>query len=172
MIIGKDRPRDNADERDELVPIKLIELHRGIAWRQRECRITDHEFGSLECPGDFHRTEMIKLSLRFGIPALVLLVDLNYAAVAQDKLRIAGALAGTWENSFSELGQNAGFFKKRGLVLETGVCAAARPPRSSRALEHRRRRPSPRRAHSRPGRWRPNPRSRFPHHSASPPRPW
>jgi NitT/TauT family transport system substrate-binding protein len=27
-------------------------------------------------------------------------------------------LAGTWENSFSELGQNAGFFKKHGLVLE------------------------------------------------------
>jgi NitT/TauT family transport system substrate-binding protein len=119
MIIGKDRPRDSADERDELVPIQLIELHRGIAWRPLECRITDHEFGSLECPGDFHRrTEMIKLSLRFGIPALVLLVDLNCAAIAQDKLRIAGGLAGTWENSFSELGQNAGFFKKRGLVLE------------------------------------------------------
>jgi NMT1/THI5 like len=33
-------------------------------------------------------------------------------------LRIAGGLAGTWENSFSELGQNAGFFKKHGLVLE------------------------------------------------------
>jgi NitT/TauT family transport system substrate-binding protein len=62
--------------------------------------------------------EMIKLSLRFGIPAFVLLVDLNCAAVAQDKLRIAGGLAGTWENSFSELGQNAGFFKKHGLVLE------------------------------------------------------
>jgi two-component system, cell cycle response regulator DivK len=62
--------------------------------------------------------EMIKLSLRFGMPAFVLLVDLNCAAVAQDKLRIAGGLAGTWENSFSELGQNAGFFKKHGLVLE------------------------------------------------------
>src|SRR5207248_10602796 len=51
-------------------------------------------------------------------PAFVLLVHLNCAAVAQDKLRIAGGLAGTWENSFSELGQNAGFFKKHGLVLE------------------------------------------------------
>jgi NitT/TauT family transport system substrate-binding protein len=27
-------------------------------------------------------------------------------------------LAGTWENSFSELGQNAGFFKKHGLALQ------------------------------------------------------
>jgi NitT/TauT family transport system substrate-binding protein len=61
---------------------------------------------------------MIKFSLRLGMPAFVLLVGLNCAAVAQDKLRIAGGLAGTWENSFSELGQNAGLFKKRGLVLE------------------------------------------------------
>src|SRR5258707_3109603 len=61
---------------------------------------------------------MIRLSLRLGMAAFVLLVDLNCAAVAQDKLRIAGGLAGTWENSFSELGQNASFFKKHGLVLE------------------------------------------------------
>src|SRR5262249_8133196 len=96
-ICGK-RPRDShaAEERDKLAPIQLIELHRGIAWGR----------------------EMIKLSLRLGMPAFVLLVDLNCAAVAQDKLRIAGGLAGTWENSFSELGQNAGFFKKHGLVLE------------------------------------------------------
>jgi len=57
---------------------------------------------------------MIKLSLRFAMPAFAFLVGLNCAAVAQDKLRIAGGLAGTWENSFSELGQNAGFFKKHG----------------------------------------------------------
>src|SRR5262245_724985 len=61
---------------------------------------------------------MIKLSLGFAMPAFALLVGLNCAAVAQDKLRIAGGLTGTWENSFSELGQNAGFFKKHGLVLE------------------------------------------------------
>src|SRR5262249_24792794 len=60
---------------------------------------------------------MIGLSLRLGMAAFVLLVDLNCAAVAQDQLRIAGGLAGTWENSFS-LGQNAGFFKKHVLVLE------------------------------------------------------
>src|SRR5258707_6188624 len=62
---------------------------------------------------------MTKLSLRLGMPAFVLLVGLNCAAVAQDKLRIAAGLAGAWENSFSELGENAGFFKKHGLVLET-----------------------------------------------------
>ena len=56
--------------------------------------------------------------LRFAMLTLVLLAGLNSAAVAQDKLRIAAGLAGTWENSFSELGQNAGFFKKYGLVLE------------------------------------------------------
>ena len=48
---------------------------------------------------------MIRLSLRFAMPAFALLVGLNCAAVAQDKLRIAGGLAGTWENSFSELGK-------------------------------------------------------------------
>jgi NitT/TauT family transport system substrate-binding protein len=37
---------------------------------------------------------------------------------AQDSLHIAAGLAGTWENSFSELGQNAGFFKKHGLTLD------------------------------------------------------
>jgi NitT/TauT family transport system substrate-binding protein len=37
---------------------------------------------------------------------------------AQDKLRIAAGLAGTWENSFSELGQNSGFFRKHGLALD------------------------------------------------------
>src|SRR6516162_9550323 len=55
---------------------------------------------------------MIKFSLRLGMPAFVLLVGLNCAAVAQDKLRIAGGLAGTWENSFSELGQNAGLLQE------------------------------------------------------------
>src|SRR5437588_6791973 len=61
---------------------------------------------------------MIKRSLSFATPVFALLAGLNCAAVAQDKLRIAAGLAGTWENSFSELGQNAGFFKKHGLVLE------------------------------------------------------
>ncbi len=57
-------------------------------------------------------------SLRPGMLAILLLVSLNSLAVAQDRLRVAAGLAGTWENSFSELGQNAGFFKKHGLVLD------------------------------------------------------
>src|SRR5713101_4650832 len=61
---------------------------------------------------------MSRRNLTIGISALVLLVGLSSAVVAQDRLRIAAGLAGTWENSFSELGQNAGFFKKRGLVLD------------------------------------------------------
>src|SRR4030081_3145231 len=61
---------------------------------------------------------MSRRSLMIGISALVLLVGLSSAVVAQDRLRIAAGLAGTWENSFSELGQNAGFFKKHGLELE------------------------------------------------------
>jgi NitT/TauT family transport system substrate-binding protein len=61
---------------------------------------------------------MSRLNLTIGISACVLFAGLSSAAVAQDKLRIAAGLAGTWENSFSELGQNAGFFKKHGLVLD------------------------------------------------------
>src|SRR5437763_15061114 len=61
---------------------------------------------------------MIKPSLRLAMPVFALLVGVNCAAVAQDKLRVAAGLAGTWENSFSELGQNAGFFKKHGIELE------------------------------------------------------
>jgi NitT/TauT family transport system substrate-binding protein len=52
------------------------------------------------------------------LSAALLVVGSCSAALAQDKLRIAGGLAGTWENSFSELGQNAGFFKKHGLILD------------------------------------------------------
>jgi NitT/TauT family transport system substrate-binding protein len=56
---------------------------------------------------------------RWSLPSVcALVIGLNSGAAAQDKLRIAGGLAGTWENSFSELGQNAGFFKKHGLELD------------------------------------------------------
>jgi NitT/TauT family transport system substrate-binding protein len=57
-------------------------------------------------------------NLLCAIFALLLLAGSGSAALAQDTLRIAAGLAGTWENSFSELGQNAGFFKKHGLALE------------------------------------------------------
>lgn len=61
---------------------------------------------------------MSRPNLTIGISAIVILVGLSSAVGAQERLRIAGGLAGTWENSFSELGQNAGFFKKHGLVLD------------------------------------------------------
>src|SRR5258708_14002100 len=61
---------------------------------------------------------MSRRNLRLGMLAFAILVGSSCAAVAQDRLRIAAGLAGTWENSFSELGQNAGFFKKHGLELE------------------------------------------------------
>ena len=81
---------------------------------------------------------MIKPSLRFAMPVFALLVGLNCGAVAQDKLRIAGGLAGTWENSFSELGQNAGFFKKHGLVLEIFYTQGAGETQQARNLRQRR----------------------------------
>jgi hypothetical protein len=54
---------------------------------------------------------MSRLNARLAFAALACFVGFNCDAFAQDKLRVAAGLAGTWENSFSELGQNAGFFK-------------------------------------------------------------
>ena len=49
-----------------------------------------------------------------------LLAVLSFATVAraEDTLRLAIGQRGNWENSVSELGQDAGFFKKHGLVLD------------------------------------------------------
>src|SRR5262245_26059344 len=63
-------------------------------------------------------TQMRRTNLTIALSASILLAGLSQAAIAQDKLRIASGLKGTWENSFSELGQNAGFFKKHGIELE------------------------------------------------------
>lgn len=49
------------------------------------------------------------------LPALLLGVG---PARAEDTLKLAIGQRGNWENAVSELGQNAGFFKKRGLTLE------------------------------------------------------
>src|SRR6185312_17300566 len=40
------------------------------------------------------------------------------SAMAQDILKLAIGQRGNWENAAPELGQKAGFFKKRGLTLE------------------------------------------------------
>ncbi|MBX9741456.1 MAG: ABC transporter substrate-binding protein [Beijerinckiaceae bacterium] len=50
--------------------------------------------------------------------ALGVLVSASAGAMAQDKLKVAVGQRGVYENSISELGQNAGFFKKHGLELE------------------------------------------------------
>jgi NitT/TauT family transport system substrate-binding protein len=52
------------------------------------------------------------------LTAAVLLGCLTAAAHAQDALKIAVGQRGGWEQCVSELGQNAGFFKKHGLVLD------------------------------------------------------
>jgi NitT/TauT family transport system substrate-binding protein len=49
-----------------------------------------------------------------SIPLLLL----TSAALAEDQLKLAVGARGNWETAASELGQNAGFFKKRGLALE------------------------------------------------------
>src|SRR5258708_36484255 len=61
---------------------------------------------------------MSRLLLRRGLAATLSLVLLHATAAAEDALKIAVGQRGGWEQCVSELGQNAGFFKKHGLVLE------------------------------------------------------
>ena len=53
-----------------------------------------------------------------GLTAALSLILLHSAAAAEDALKIAIGQRGGWEQCVSELGQNAGIFKKHGLVLE------------------------------------------------------
>jgi NitT/TauT family transport system substrate-binding protein len=50
--------------------------------------------------------------------ALVALMAVVSVAIAEDTLKLAIGQRGNWENACPELGQKAGFFKKRGLTLE------------------------------------------------------
>jgi NitT/TauT family transport system substrate-binding protein len=54
--------------------------------------------------------------IRVALATALLLA--SSAAFAEDQLKLAIGARGNWETAASELGQNAGFFKKRGLVLE------------------------------------------------------
>jgi NitT/TauT family transport system substrate-binding protein len=56
--------------------------------------------------------------LRPSLAAVLCLLFLHCAAGAQDALKIAIGQRGGWEQCVSELGQNAGIFKKHGLALE------------------------------------------------------
>ena len=55
---------------------------------------------------------------RLGWLALAALLAFASAAMADDTLKLAIGQRGNWENAAPELGQKAGFFKKRGLTLE------------------------------------------------------
>ena len=57
-------------------------------------------------------------NIRIAAIATLALVAQFTSACAQDKLKVAVGQRGVWENSVSELGQDAGIFKKHGLSLE------------------------------------------------------
>lgn len=60
-----------------------------------------------------HPRRRVAMGLAAGLAAWLLAP----AARAEDTLKLAIGQRGNWENSVSELGQDAGFFKKHGLVL-------------------------------------------------------
>ena len=55
---------------------------------------------------------------RAGLAAVLSILISAGTASAQDKLKLAVGQRGNWDTSVSELGQQAGIFKKRGLELE------------------------------------------------------
>src|SRR5580700_8587259 len=57
---------------------------------------------------------------RIGATAVVLFACIlcSAAARADDQIKIAVGARGNWETAAAELGQNGGFFRKRGLVLD------------------------------------------------------
>jgi NitT/TauT family transport system substrate-binding protein len=50
--------------------------------------------------------------------AIAIIVAITIPAAAEDTLKVALGQRGNWETAASDLGQNAGLFKKRGLALE------------------------------------------------------
>jgi ABC-type nitrate/sulfonate/bicarbonate transport system substrate-binding protein len=57
-------------------------------------------------------------NLRWVVATGVALLALMPNASAEDQLKVASAQRGAWESAAAELGQQAGFFKKHGIVLE------------------------------------------------------
>jgi NitT/TauT family transport system substrate-binding protein len=57
-------------------------------------------------------------NLRQAATAGAALMFLTSAALAEDTLTVAAAQRGAWESAIPELGQEAGIFKKHGLLLE------------------------------------------------------
>jgi NitT/TauT family transport system substrate-binding protein len=60
------------------------------------------------------------MTKRIGATAVVLFACIlcSAAARADDQIKIAVGARGNWETAAPELGQNAGFFRKRGLALD------------------------------------------------------
>ena len=56
--------------------------------------------------------------------AIAFLIAAAPHARAEDNLKLAIGARGNWETAAAELGRKAGFFKKRGLVLESGKVRA------------------------------------------------
>ena len=61
---------------------------------------------------------MVWAFLRQVAAAAILLNSLVFSASAQDTLKIAIGQRGGWEQCVSELGQNAGVFRRHGLTLD------------------------------------------------------
>src|SRR5512147_3039391 len=66
----------------------------------------------------FRRERTMARGFILKVAAVAALACFAGAAAAQDTLKIAVGQRGGWEQCVSELGQNAGIFRKHGLVLD------------------------------------------------------
>src|SRR5690348_1905310 len=85
-------------------------------WPRRQGEHNIVPFGwATDGPG---RNAMVQIGMLRRAALAVLVTCWAGAAAAQDTLKIAVGQRGGWEQCVSELGQNAGFFKKHGLALD------------------------------------------------------
>ena len=64
------------------------------------------------------RDKKMLRAANMGLVAIVVLLAGHSLALAQDALKLAVGAKGIWDQSISELAQNAGIFKKHGIALD------------------------------------------------------
>jgi NitT/TauT family transport system substrate-binding protein len=76
--------------------------------------LSGYRFGkNVARPGRANASKLVRVAL-----AALMLAAAVQAAAAEDTVKVALGQRGDWETAASELGQNAGVFRKRGLALE------------------------------------------------------
>src|SRR3984893_14165755 len=93
------------------VPLHRLSEHRGSGARCGQTAARPPLAWSMTFMNRISATARILFILSAGVPCIP-------GALADDQIKLAVGARGNWETAAAELGQNAGFFRKRGLVLD------------------------------------------------------